>query len=80
MTTLPTHCLADQDGPGFNQAPQAWIDYLAEQYLHPFASGDVVAEIFRLAWDYGHSSGYSEVEIHFQDLAEIANIAYRELS
>ena len=26
---------------------------------------------WRLAWDYGHSSGFSEVENYFDDLAEL---------
>jgi flagellar biosynthesis/type III secretory pathway protein FliH len=26
---------------------------------------------WNLAWDYGHSSGFMEVEMYFQDLAEL---------
>ena len=28
--------------------------------------------IFKLAWEWGHSSGYNEVELYISDLADIA--------
>lgn len=28
-------------------------------------------QVYALAWDYGHSSGYSEVELYFDELISI---------
>ena len=28
-------------------------------------------DCYRIAWEYGHSSGYSEIEIYFQELVEL---------
>jgi hypothetical protein len=30
-------------------------------------------KVFDLAWSYGHSSGYSEVESHFMDFVELVS-------
>jgi len=33
-------------------------------------------KIFDLAWENGHANGYSEVEIHYVEYAELALAAY----
>jgi hypothetical protein len=30
-------------------------------------------ELWRIAWEHGHSSGYNEVAIHAEELAELLN-------
>jgi len=39
---------------------------LAEKY--GVAGHKNESELYRLAYDYGHSSGWSEIEIYYQDL------------
>ena len=43
--------------------------YLAKKHYTGRGKED---KVFNLAWDYGHSSGHSEVESYYIDLAELA--------
>lgn len=45
--------------------------YLEDTYASEIPAGAHGA-IFSKAWADGHSSGYGEVEMHYQDLAELA--------
>lgn len=50
---------------------------LRQEYL--VSMPDSVADkVWEMAWDAGHSAGYYEVESHYQDFAELANVAYAE--
>lgn len=58
---------------------QEFADALAAEYLDVIAESRVeavAAPIFAMAWENGHPSGYSEVELCYMDLAEIATTAY----
>jgi hypothetical protein len=48
-----------------------WEPWLAKEYADGL-SAIVVDELFRRAWDDGHSSGYHEVETYYQQYAEFA--------
>lgn len=50
--------------------------YLEHKYASqvPEAAYDV---IFGRAWSYGHGNGYNEVELYYQDLADIALVSFR---
>lgn len=52
---------------------QQWKAWLIEEYAFDF-SEKVQEEIFRRAWDDGHSSGYHNVENYFQEYADFANM------
>lgn len=45
---------------------QSHAQQLAEKY--GVAGHPKEPELYRLAYDYGHSGGWSEVEIYYQDL------------
>lgn len=45
--------------------------YLEDTYASEIPAGAYGA-IFSKAWADGHSSGYGEVEMHYQDLAELS--------
>jgi hypothetical protein len=47
------------------------------EHAEPFGVPRSVSDkAYALAWEHGHSSGYSEVENYFQDFAELARVAY----
>ena len=48
-----------------------WGAWLADEYASevPAAAHD---DIYRLAWEQGHSSGYGEVEYHYSEYAGLA--------
>lgn len=51
---------------------QEWQVWLRDEYANGIS--DKAHEVaYRLAWEYGHSSGYREVENYYMDLVEIAN-------
>ena len=79
------------DRPAFSQAyaaynaglaelRQEFADALAHEHLgETVAPGHletVAAPVFRVAYENGHSSGYSEIENQYIDLAELAATAY----
>lgn len=47
---------------------------LADEYAADLPKG-VTVEIFRRAWDSGHSSGYGQVAQDYEELAEFARYA-----
>lgn len=51
-----------------NQA--AWRSWLHREYLNGFGR-ETADAVYRKAWEDGHSSGYREVEMHYQELADI---------
>ncbi len=51
---------------------QQWKDWLAAEYL-PQLSASKTDEVYRKAWEDGHSSGYQEVEYHYEELAVLIN-------
>lgn len=67
-----------------NERQQAEQD-LRLKYLDPEMPAKVAERVFDKAWEDGHASGLHEVEMHYDDLAIIANHAFeagrkRELS
>lgn len=50
---------------------------LRQKYLRPGVSDEVAIKVFRKAWEDGHSAGNHEVEMHYDDLSEIANAAFK---
>ena len=58
-----------------------WAEYLAATYLTATVphTPAVLASIYRNAWEVGHSSGYQNVELHYQDFAELANIVAEDV-
>lgn len=53
------------------------IERMFAEYAEPFGVPRAVADkVYSLAWEHGHSSGYSEVENYYQDFAELARVAY----
>lgn len=38
---------------------------------HGLSRNDKFEKAWNLAWDYGHSSGYDEVQLYFDELAEL---------
>lgn len=59
-----------------NSVLSAFAAALAEEY----GTGNPVVDdkVYSLAWEDGHSSGVSEVENHYLDYAELAQIAFDE--
>jgi hypothetical protein len=51
---------------------EQWKNWLVAEFC-PDASAKVAAEIYRRAWDEGHSSGYNEVANHYQEFADFAS-------
>lgn len=49
-----------------------WREWLRDEYADNITDAAHEA-IMRLAWEYGHASGYHEVEYHYQDLVVIAH-------
>ncbi len=39
---------------------------------HRLERGPKFDKVWRLAWDYGHASGFDEVKNYFDELAELA--------
>lgn len=79
------------DRPAFGQAIAAYIagiaelrqefaDALAHEHLGeivaPAHLETVAAPVFRVAYENGHSNGYSEIENEYIELAELAATAY----
>ena len=54
-----------------------WSLWLADDNLDANIAPEAAQLVFRQAWEQGHSSGYSEVESNYVDLAEIVNTAVR---
>lgn len=54
-----------------------WRPWLASENGVSHLSQETQDAIFRFAWEEGHSSGYSEVENYYVDVAVIALIASR---
>jgi hypothetical protein len=50
---------------------------LRQKYLTPGVPDEVAAKVFDKAWEDGHASGTHEVEIHYDELSEIANAAFK---
>lgn len=50
---------------------------LRQKYLRPQVPEDVAKRVFDKAWEDGHSAGDHEVEMHYDDLSEIANAAFK---
>jgi hypothetical protein len=50
---------------------------LRQKYLTPGIPDAVAAKVFDKAWEDGHASGTHEVEIHYDDLSEIVNAAFK---
>jgi hypothetical protein len=38
---------------------------------HGLAGHPKAKRLYELAWDYGHASGYSEIELYYEDLADL---------
>lgn len=51
-----------------------WRAWLASEYA-PEVPEAAQEAIWNYAWEEGHASGYDEVEMHYRDLADIANLA-----
>lgn len=51
-----------------------WRAWLADEYASALPEAAQQA-IWDYAWDQGHASGYNEVEMHYSDVAAIANLA-----
>ena len=62
------------------KARQEQVDHQASMYrdyAEPFGIPVAVAnKIYALAWEHGHASGFGEVEMHYQDFADLAQVAY----
>lgn len=57
----------------------AHIERMFMKYAEPFGVPRSVSDrAYSLAWEHGHSSGYSQVENYFQDFAELARVAYEQ--
>jgi len=54
-----------------NQLEKRWGAWLADEYASDVPAA-AHAEIYRMAWDDGHSSGYEEVENRYQEYADFA--------
>lgn len=52
---------------------------LRAEYLESNVPGEVAEALYRQAYEIGHSSGFSEIESYYQDLAEIPNVWARSL-
>lgn len=50
---------------------------LADEYLDKPATR-AADEVYRVAWEFGHAYGYSEVEHYYGEIAEVANAVLRE--
>lgn len=54
---------------------------LAEEYLPDVAdnySEQIPKAVFAKAWEQGHASGFSDVENHYIDLADLVNLVITE--
>lgn len=54
----------------------AWHAYLRHEAGTEGLPDRVHDKVFSLAWQNGHAHGYSEVEIHYCEIAEVALVAY----
>jgi flagellar biosynthesis/type III secretory pathway protein FliH len=57
----------------------AFAAALAEEYLSDIAESrraPIAAQTFSLAWEAGHSAGYSDVENHYIEFADFAVAVY----
>lgn len=50
---------------------------MAAEHLAPGTPTVVADAVFSLAWEHGHSSGWSEIENFYIDFAALANIAFK---
>lgn len=53
-----------------NSIKEAFLDYLRDEYGSDY-SPEIAEEIINRAWDYGHDSGYHQVEEAAKDHEEI---------
>ena len=74
---------------GLPKTPERAAYYKAESDAYNNFRDDIKAEfgyelpdnvealVFTMAWSQGHASGYSEVGYHYDDLADLARVAYQ---
>jgi hypothetical protein len=51
-------------------AEEQWAEWLHVTHANEFTTGQARV-IYEKAWEDGHAFGYSEVEIHYQDLVDL---------
>lgn len=64
----------------FVQVPaveKTFKEALAAEYLPAETPTEVADKVFALAWEHGHSSGYSEVESYYIDFAELVHVTVK---
>ena len=49
-----------------------WTEYVEDGFSRAKAQ-DIESQLWNLAWEYGHSSGYAGVEQHYIDFADLVN-------
>lgn len=50
---------------------------LRQKYLIERVPDEIAQRVFNKAWEDGHASGTHEVEMHYDDLSEIVNAAFK---
>ena len=63
-----------------NALEAEWELWLAAEYLSSSVPTEAAKAVFRKAWADGHSSGYQEVEGHYEELADLVNLTVRATS
>lgn len=62
------------------QIREDFAEALAEEYLVGIEAGalaEIAARTFTFAWEQGHASGYSDVEAHYSEVADLVIAAYQ---
>ena len=60
--------------PYGSESDQLFRKALYDKYVFVKATPIQEQTLWSLAWEYGHSSGYSEVESYYMDLVDLVNI------
>lgn len=69
---VPGTAIAREEyGEELSEITGQFRDWLGNEYASEYPE-NVQGAIFGKAWEYGHSSGYFEVESYYQELAEFA--------
>lgn len=70
MKTLTTEQISAISRPSAEEYG-AWGNYLADKYGTADLLPGVESKIYSKAWADGHAYGFSEVEIHYSEIAEL---------
>ena len=50
---------------------------LRQKYLLPDIPDEVAEKVFNKAWEDGHASGAHEVEMHYEEMKDMVNAAFK---